>query len=312
MRQRKLGRTALNVSEIALGTVELGLDYGIHVPGERLRPSESEASVLLHRALGLGVNVIDTARAYGTSEALIGRALRHRRNEFTLVSKVKTFHTEMESLHERRDAMLRSVRESLAQLQTDHLDLLLLHSSSLEEIGEPLYAEVLEECRGAGWTRFTGASVYGTAAAKAAADSGRYDCLQVSWNLLDRSVEAEVLPAAATRGVGLMVRSVLMRGALTSRRSHLPASLAPITEAADALASLAREAGISLPELAFRYILSQPGPITALVGTAWTGELEETVRYADAGPLPGDLVEAVRGVPVSEPALLDLSRWPPV
>lgn len=312
MRQRSLGRTALHVSEIALGTVELGLDYGIPVPGEKFRPSASEAMILLNRALDLGVNVIDTARAYGASEAVIGEGVRHRRHEFILVSKVKTFHTEFGTANQRKQAMLRSVQESLKQLQTDHLDLLLLHSSSVEEIVDPLYAEVLGECRQREWTRFVGASVYGVAAAMGAIESGDFDCLQVAWNLLDRSVEDKVLPAAASSGVGLMVRSVLMRGALTGRRKHLPESLAAITAAADTLDSIARETGITLPELAYRYILSHEGPITALVGTAWIRELERATEYAIAPALSDEVVSAVRSVQVSQPELLDLSRWPAI
>jgi aryl-alcohol dehydrogenase-like predicted oxidoreductase len=312
MRQRSLGRTNLNVSEIALGTVELGLDYGIDVPGQAFRPPESEAVALLNYALDRGINIIDTARAYGASETVIGEAISHRRSEFVLVSKVKTFHTEVEDLAERKQAMLDSVQESLRQLQTDHLDLLLLHSSSVEEITNPLYVEVLNECRRRGWTQYIGASVYGVAAAMAAIESDQFDCLQVAWNLLDRSVEERVLPEAAVSRVGLMVRSVLMRGALTDRRKHLPQSLSPITDAADAMEVIARHAGMTLPELAYRYIVSHEGPLTALVGTAWVSELELALEYAASPKLSDDLMRTIRSVSVSQPELLDLSRWPPV
>ncbi|MCC7235637.1 MAG: aldo/keto reductase [Bryobacterales bacterium] len=312
MRQLTLGRTGLRVSEISLGTVELGLDYGIGVPGAPYRPPEAEASRLLNAALDMGVTCIDTARAYGTSESLIGQAIARRRDEFVLVSKTKTFHTEHAEPAERRAAMLASVRESLRHLRVERLDLLLLHSSSAAELSEPLYAGVLEECREKGWTRFTGASVYGCEAALQAIRSGRFDCLQVAWNALDRGVEAEVLPAAKECGVGLMVRSVLMRGALTGRRSHLPAALAPVAKAAGELEALALQTGMSLPELAFRYILSQEGPLTALVGTAWIEELAGAVQFAGSGPLPEEMMAAIRAIHVSDPSLLDLSRWPPV
>ena len=65
MNYRRLGRTNLQVSEISLGTVEIGLDYGIPIEGDQLRPAEADAAHLLHGALDLGVNLIDTARAYG-------------------------------------------------------------------------------------------------------------------------------------------------------------------------------------------------------------------------------------------------------
>src|SRR5882757_1318545 len=89
MRLRRLGRTSLDVSVISLGTVELGLDYGIERDGESLRPNESVAAELLNAALDSGVNLIDTARAYGSAESIIGRAIGHRRSEYVLVSKVK-------------------------------------------------------------------------------------------------------------------------------------------------------------------------------------------------------------------------------
>ena len=78
MRYRQLGQTNLQVSEIALGGVEIGLDYGIPVPGEHERPPEEDAIRLLQRAVDLGVNLIDTARTYGASESLIGHSLAHR------------------------------------------------------------------------------------------------------------------------------------------------------------------------------------------------------------------------------------------
>src|SRR5262249_35380627 len=91
MRRRVLGRTSIPASEISLGTVELGMDYGIAAAGETLRPDEAEAARLLHHALDLGINLIDTAPAYGNSEEIIGRAISSRRSQFYLVSKVQTF-----------------------------------------------------------------------------------------------------------------------------------------------------------------------------------------------------------------------------
>ena len=92
MRYRRLGRTGFEVSEISLGTVEIGMPYGIAENGHVAAPDETAASRLLNHALDIGVNFIDTARAYGESEAIIGRALRNRRQEFFLTSKVISPH----------------------------------------------------------------------------------------------------------------------------------------------------------------------------------------------------------------------------
>jgi aryl-alcohol dehydrogenase-like predicted oxidoreductase len=305
---RRLGRTGIAVSEISLGTVELGMDYGIASAGEKLRPDEAQATRLLHRALDLGVNLIDTARTYGNSEEIIGRAIANRRSEFSLVSKVKTFPSLLPQ--ERRQRMIASVEESLRQLRTEWLDLLLLHPVASDELVDLELADVLDAMRRRGLTRFTGVSVYQLNSALTAIRSGRFDCLQIAWNLLDRRTEAEVIRLAAVENVGLMVRSVLMRGVLTHRYQYLPDSLAPIRDAVSRLVKLVGEAGISLPELAYRYILSQPGPITALAGTGRIAELEECVESSKRGPLDDSLVEAVRRVTIEDETLFDLSRWP--
>jgi aryl-alcohol dehydrogenase-like predicted oxidoreductase len=306
--QRRLGRTGIPVSPISLGTVELGMDYGIAAGGEKLRPDEAEAARLLDRALDLGINLIDTARTYGNSEEIIGRAIGSRRPEFYLVSKVSTFPSL--SPEERRERMIGSVEESLRQLRTEWLDLLLLHTVPADNLGGGELADVLDGIRARGLTRFTGASVYGPEAALAALRSGRFDCLQIAWNLLDRRAEAEVIRLATDQNIGLMVRSVLMRGVLTHRYRFLPDSFAPVREAALQLMALADEGGMQLPELAYRYILSQPGPITALVGTGRIAELEQCVESARRGPLDDSLMAAVRQVKVEDESLLDLSRWP--
>ncbi|HIQ05259.1 MAG TPA: hypothetical protein EYH31_06125 [Anaerolineae bacterium] len=88
MRYRPLGRTGLQVSEIGPGTVELGVEYGIPIPGLPRRPTEADAIRLVHRALDLGINFIDTARAYGESEAVLGKVLQGRRHRVILVTKL--------------------------------------------------------------------------------------------------------------------------------------------------------------------------------------------------------------------------------
>ncbi len=297
MNYRILGRTGLRVSEISLGTVELGLEYGLAASGETLRPSEQGAADLLHRTLDLGVNLIDTARAYGESEAIIGRALASRRAEYYLCTKVQAVPERMEA----------SIAESLRQLQTEAVDLLLLHSGKTADIEDERIRALLLQARDRGQARFVGASVYGPEAARSAIECGIYDCIQVAWSPLDRRLEP-VLDAARRHGVGLMIRSVLMRGALTHRAPLLPDALEPIREGARKLAAIAGE--MPLPELAYRYVLSNEGPITALVGTGRVAELEAGCGYAEKGPLDAATMAAIREVAISDPSLLDISRWP--
>lgn len=310
MHHRRLGRTNLEVSALSLGTVELGLDYGISPTGADARPDEAAAARLLNRALDLGINYLDTARLYGTSEQIIGRALSARRSEFFLATKVPLFAGEGLSGEALRARLRGALEESLAALRTDVIDVMMLHSVPAVEAVPGEVQEVLEGYRDRGAIRFVGASVYGPEQALAAIECGRYDCVQIAYSPLDRRPERAVFAAAAAHDVGLVIRSVLLKGALTHRAPLLPDELGGLKQAAARLDTLASAAGLSLPELAYRYVLAQPAAHTALVGTVHLAELEAVAGYAAAGPLPPDLVARVQAVSVSDEAQLNPANWP--
>jgi aryl-alcohol dehydrogenase-like predicted oxidoreductase len=307
MRYRTLGRTGLRVSEISLGTVEIGLDYGIGPNGQAHRPPESEAARLLLRALELGINFIDTARVYGESESIIGRVLRDRRKEFILCSKVLPYTGEPpESLREKVTA---SVETSLRALQTDVIDIMMIHSAPTGALSDGTMIEVLEKLKRQGKFLWIGASVYGEDASLMAIDLGTFDCLQVAHSAIDRRQEARVWPEAERHGVGIVARSVLLKGVLSPRHEYLPEHLSPLKIAAGRLNTLAVEAGISLPELAYRYSLSHMLPQTALVGASSVDELEASVRFAQAGPLPSGLIAKIREVQPENETYLNPATW---
>lgn len=303
-----LGRTGISVSRIALGTVELGLDYGIAGAGDHRRPDEAAAAKLLNHALDIGVTFIDTARMYGEAEAIIGRAIGHRRSEFVLASKVATPAAVRGA--EAREHVRREIEKSLAALGTDRIDLMYSHSATVDEIAQGDVYAALDEARQAGKVRAVGASTYGEAAPLAAIEHGGYDCIQVAYNLLDRALEAAVLPAAKAANIGVVARSVLLKGALTHRYAHLPEVLADLRAAAGQAQALAAAAGLSLPEAAYRYVLAHPALSSALVGTARTEELTETAGWAASAPLPADLLAALRQITLADPRQLSPANWP--
>ncbi len=241
MELRTLGRTGLLVSGISLGTVEIGLDYGIGPDGQARRPPESDAHRLLHRALDLGVNFIDTARAYGESEAIIGRSIRDRRHEYVLCSKVLAYANE--SGQALRHKVTESVDTSLRELATDTIDIMMIHSAPTDVLQRGDLLAVLQDLKQAGKFRFIGASVYGEQAARHAIESGGFDCLQVAYSALDRRPEDCVWPQALQCDVGIVARSVLLKGVLTPRHRYLPEQLSILREAADQLGELAEQAG---------------------------------------------------------------------
>ncbi len=300
MKYTRLGRTGFEVSKISLGTVEIGMDYGIAAS----RPDESEAARLLHRALDLGINFIDTARAYGDAEALIGRAIAERRKEFVLVSKVPPF--EGDALGSRvRD----SVHQSLRLLRTGFIDVLMIHSAPLAVIQRGDVLSVLQELKCEGTIRSIGASVYGEETALAAIDAGGYDCLQIAYSVLDRRPESRLFAAAEAADVGLVARSVLLRGALTDRCRHLPEALSDLKAKVERMAQLAGGTA-TLPEFAYRYVLSQTRLHSALVGACSVEELEAAVRFEETGALSPQVIADVQGIPMPDPFYLNPGNWP--
>jgi len=210
------------VSEISLGTVELGLDYGLDPTGAGARPDEAAAARLLHQALDLGINYVDTARLYGVAEEIIGRALHGRRDEVILATKVPLFADQGLSGDALRERVATAVHESLTALATDVIDIMMLHSVVAGAQVPPEIVEVLERFEQQGAIRVLGVSVYGEEQALAAIADGRYDCVQIAYSALDRRPERRVLGAAREHDVGLVVRSVLLKGVLTHRAQLLP------------------------------------------------------------------------------------------
>lgn len=310
MNYRRLGRTGMHVSQIGLGTVELGLDYGVPVAGEHLRPSEEQAAHLLNRALDVGVNFIDTARAYGASEEVIGRALRGRRHEYILASKLAPVREEGQSDAELRSQVKASIAESLRMLQTDVIDLLQLHHAPVDVVERGRVLAAAKEAVQAGYVRFVGASTYGEEAPLAVLADNGYDTLQIAYSIADRTLEDRVLPLAEKQGVGVIVRSVLLRGVLTHRYTLLPPALQDLKSAIDRLARIAAAQGYGLPELAYRFVLAHPAVGTALVGTARLEELEAALEFAGKGMLAPSVTDAVRQVTVSDRNQLVPSTWP--
>jgi 1-deoxyxylulose-5-phosphate synthase len=200
-----------------------------------------------------------------------------------------------------------SVSTSLRMLQTDHIDLLMLHSAPVGVIEQA--EEILETLRAfqqEGSVRYLGASLYETAGSAALQRDG-FDCLQIAYSALDRTPEEIILPKAAERGVGIIARSVLLQGVLTSRYPNLPNNLTQLKDAALTLDKIAQAADMSLPEMAFRYVLTSG--IIVLCGTARKPELQAAVGYSNRGRLNPELIARIRAVNIRDLRLLNPSNW---
>ncbi|MAS33935.1 MAG: hypothetical protein CL610_08005 [Anaerolineaceae bacterium] len=312
MELRQLGRTGLQISSLSLGTVGLGLNYGIAAGSTTGAPppQRSESVALIHRALDSGINFLDTARAYGDSEAVVGEALRGRREQAIVTTKVNCFDAQAKPL---RGAALRerihtSIRESLKLLQTDYVDLLMLHSAPVELLDGGEALDMLATVKAEGLTRSIGASTYGSDAPRLAIEQGA-EALQVAYNVLDQRMADEIFPLAQARGVGMIVRSVYLKGVLTDRAEDLPDHLDALRQLSRQYRQLTGQFGIDPAQAALRFVLSNPDVSTALVGVIRQHELDVALDAAAVGVLPDDLLQPLTAMRIEEEKLLNPGYW---
>jgi len=276
--QRPLGATGLAVSALGLGAAELGdadLDDG-------------RVADLLAVALDLGVTFIDTARSYGASEERLGRMLAPHRGRVVLSTKVGYGIAGVPDWT--WDAVARGVDEALVRLGTDVLDVVHLHSCPLETLERGEVVGALEAAVKAGKVRVAAYSGENDALRHAVA-CGRFGAVQTSVNLCDQRDIDTVLADARTKGVGVVGKRPMANAPwrFTDR---------PVGHYAgdywDRLRAMDLDPGLPWPEVALRFAVWSAGVDTAIVGTASLEHLRQNVRLVARGPLPDDLVAAIR------------------
>ncbi|NOY61221.1 MAG: aldo/keto reductase [Calditrichaeota bacterium] len=311
MNQRPLGNTGIRVSEIAFGGVEIGLPYGIGVQSEADMLSESEAIRLLHAAIDSGVNFFDTARMYGASEAIMGKAFRDRRDRVVICTKCRHFRDSQGGLAD-SDALKKiietSLHESLSALQSDFVDVYMLHQADREILEHEDIAETFQNLKARGLIRATGVSTYKVEETQKAIDSGAWDVLQVPFNLMDQS-QSEMFPLAARRGVGIVVRSVLFKGILSEKGRNLHPALKDVEAHLKLYEELLGDSLPDLPTLATKFALSFNQVSSVLVGIDRMEYLQKALTAADGDYLDEKTLARARELRYPEPEFLNLVKW---
>jgi aryl-alcohol dehydrogenase-like predicted oxidoreductase len=275
--RRILGGTGLEITRIGLGALEVGRDWGIGNAQQRLRPAEEEAGKVLNGTLDLGINIIDTARAYHRSEERIGKFLSNRRSEYVLASKCGEHSKEPQTYYDfSYQAVSESINLSLKLLQTDVIDIMQVHFGPdpdrvLDEGGT---VRAMKDARESGKVRFLGASP-GMGQFARCIECGDFDVLQVAYSLLDQSAK-ELISRAADKGIGVLIRSGLGGGWLTSRTECVPADQWP--EGVRCIMEMIDNNVETLHHLALAFLKCHPGISSVLVGTKCLDNLVNNIR----------------------------------
>lgn len=297
----------LELSRLVLGTAQFGMPYGI--ANKTGLPAYETARDILAQAYEGGVNCLDTAAAYGTSEDVLGRAMAELgiSREMVVVTKVRPALAGDADSGAADRRIVDSVVTSLRRLRVSTLSICLTH---WEE--DFCNAETLSRLKDEGLIRHIGSSVMTTSAATGIIATGKAEALQIPANLLDhRFSTAGVCRSAAQKGIALFVRSTFLQGLLLMPEEEIVPELAGAVPLRRRLDGVAKEAGISLREMAARYVLGIEGATCALAGVESADQLVENLKLFSLGPLDAELMGVIEDISAAVPdEIIVPSRWP--
>lgn len=204
MNVRQLGKTDMAISRLGAGLAEIGFELSLK--------DADEAAGVLNSALDGGINFLDTAACYDVSEELIGKAVAHRRDEFYLATKAGHVAGGHEGEAWTARTITDSIDRSLVRLRTEVLDLVQLHSCEVDILARGEAIQALQDAQRAGKTRYIGYSGDNDAALWAV-ESGHFDTLQTSFNLVEQKARYGLFAAAKARGMGVIVKRPIANGA---------------------------------------------------------------------------------------------------
>lgn len=221
MQITRLGKTDIEISKIGLGTVKFGRNQGVKYPAAFILPSDDDIIKLLAHAQDMGVNLLDTAPAYGSSEERLGKALQGQRHRWIISTKAGEEFANGESHFDfSSQAITASVERSLKHLKTDYLDIVLVHSNGddIKIIEEDHVFSTLAALKKAGKIRAFGMSTKTVAGGLLTVDLA--DVVMVAFNP-DYQDEREVMTHAQQKQKGVFIKKALSSGHLTKPAAEI-------------------------------------------------------------------------------------------
>ncbi|AOS61897.1 aldo/keto reductase [Actinoalloteichus hymeniacidonis] len=327
MRTRPLGRTGIQVTPYALGTMMFG----------RAGNTDHDDCVrIIHRALDAGINTIDTADVYGgdgESEEIVGKALRGRRDDVVLATKFSgPMGPGANQQGGSRRWIVEAVEGSLRRLGVDHLDLYQLHHPDPDTDHEETLGALTDllrsgKVRAIGHSNLVASEIVEAQWVSQRRGLARYRSEQPHYSILNRGIEREILPICERYGLGTLVWSPLSMGLLTGRFRKQGGEAASASrlrwapkhmtderklDAVEALIPVAEQAGVPLPHLALAFVIAHPAVTSAIIGPRTMTQLDDLLAGVGTS-LDDDLLDRIDEIvpPGTDLGPVDVAFVPP-
>lgn len=283
-------------SKIILGTVQFGLDYGIN---NRLgQPNAKQVFAMLELAAEGGIEILDTADAYGNASEILGDFNKRKPNAFKINTKFKAG----------QEPIDKQLRKSLDLLSVNSINTYFFHSF-LDFVEFPKLIAELSRLKQNGLIKKTGISVYGNDEFEAAINAQDVDVIQFPFNLLDnRFQRGGLMQLAKEKGKELQVRSVFLQGLFFMNSKDIPQKLIPLKPHLEKIKTLARENNLEMEGLALIYALSQPEIDHVIIGVDNPEQLHKNLKAAEHR-LDASIIKMIDEIAVQETGLLYPKNW---
>ena len=289
------------MEKLVLGTVQLGLPYGIN--NTKGKPGLSEAKSLLAAAFRSGIRYLDTAEAYGDSQEVIGAYHNGSCNRFQIITKYNGA-----NLFSEAEDFRNYFQQNLTVLGVSALEAYLFHNYTVYQnfTHWPMLEQLMEE----GYVKYLGVSVYTNEQAEVAASDKRINVVQLPFNLLDNfSLRGNTLALLKEKGKEVHIRSVFLQGLFYKNREQL-GKLFSLRKNLEQLDGIARDQNLSIGALALSYCLQQSLIDKVLIGVETEAQLHENISLAKkASDIDADIFQIIDNIQVETPELLNPTNW---
>ena len=306
-----LNSNRLHISPLTLGTVALGMEYGIsNIEG---KPGNDKAIEIIKKAVDLGVNTFDTARHYGDAEKIIGSYCRQE-NDHTasIVTKFRISNENLDDPEAARREVYESVKKSLDELNPARISIALFHKRPGQPLDKILkiLPPILQSLQTDGLIGRGGFSVFHPSEVEFCIPFKEIEVIQAPVNILDqRLAQRDVLSSLIEHGKIVFARSIFLQGLIFLDCDKLSSELAEAGKYIRLLKDLADKAGMSVAQLAFSFVRDLPGITSIIFGAVNTMQVQDNAQLYHSPALPGHIREAIentfRNVPekIITPAL---------